>query len=202
MGEVVGTFGGAEVIKDVADGVPEQVDASGCGASEQGLELGEGQLDRVQIRRVRRQIEEAGALGLDGVADAIDLVGLEVIHHHEVAGSEGRRQHLGDVGQEAHAVDRAVEDARCGEAVVAQRGDKVVVFQGPCGTAATSRVPRRARPYRLAMVVVAQVSSMNTSRSGLNAGCWKRQAARAVATSGRCCSAACWVFFFASAPQR
>jgi hypothetical protein len=38
MGEVVGTFGGAEGIEDVADGVPEQVDASGCGASEQGLQ--------------------------------------------------------------------------------------------------------------------------------------------------------------------
>jgi hypothetical protein len=36
--EVVGTFGGAEGIEDVADGVPEQVDASGCGASEQGLQ--------------------------------------------------------------------------------------------------------------------------------------------------------------------
>jgi hypothetical protein len=37
---------------------------------------------------------------------------------------------------------------------------------------------------------------MNTSRSGLNPGCWERQAARAAATSGRSCSAACWVFFF------
>jgi hypothetical protein len=40
MGEIVGPFGGAEVIEDVADGVPEQVDASGCGASEQGVSGG------------------------------------------------------------------------------------------------------------------------------------------------------------------
>jgi hypothetical protein len=45
------------------------------------------------------------------------------------------------------------------------------------------------------MLVVAQVSSMNTSRSGLNSGCRARQARRAAATSGRSCSAACWVFF-------
>jgi hypothetical protein len=45
------------------------------------------------------------------------------------------------------------------------------------------------------MVVVAQVSSMNTSRSGLKAGGRARQARRAAATSGRSCSAACRVFF-------
>jgi hypothetical protein len=45
------------------------------------------------------------------------------------------------------------------------------------------------------MAVVAQVSSMNTSRAGLRAGCRARQARRAAATSGRSCSAACCVFF-------
>src|SRR3954467_6438425 len=45
------------------------------------------------------------------------------------------------------------------------------------------------------MLVVAAVSSRNTRRSGSSAG-WRRMKAwRASATSGRCCSAACRLFF-------
>jgi hypothetical protein len=36
---------------------------------------------------------------------------------------------------------------------------------------------------------------MNTSRAAFKTGCRARQARRAAATSGRSCSAACWVFF-------
>jgi hypothetical protein len=38
---------------------------------------------------------------------------------------------------------------------------KIAVCQCPCGTAATTRCPRRAGPCRRVMLVVAQVSSMN-----------------------------------------
>src|SRR6188474_3354108 len=45
------------------------------------------------------------------------------------------------------------------------------------------------------MLVVAEVSSRNIRRSGLRAG-WRRMKAwPASATSGRCCSAACRLFF-------
>jgi hypothetical protein len=43
---------------------------------------------------------------------------------------------------------------------------KVVVFQWPWGTGARQRSPRRARPWRRAILVEAPVSSMKTSRSG------------------------------------
>ena len=76
---------------------------------------------------------------------------------------------------------------------------KVVVFQWPCGTALTSRLPRSARPRRLAMLVVVPVSSMKTSRAGSRPGWPSFQAVRAAATSARACSAACAVFFKADA---
>ena len=44
---------------------------------------------------------------------------------------------------------------------------KVVVFQWPCGTPMRRRSPRGQRPWRRAMLVVAQVSSMKTSRVGI-----------------------------------
>ena len=45
------------------------------------------------------------------------------------------------------------------------------------------------------MLVLAAVSSINTRRAGSNMNCSRRQRRRARATSGRCCSAACRLFF-------
>src|SRR5436853_6744516 len=49
------------------------------------------------------------------------------------------------------------------------------------------------------MLVVVQVSSMNTSRAGSNKPCSRIQRARARATSARFCSAAYRVFFIGDA---
>src|SRR5438105_4731960 len=76
---------------------------------------------------------------------------------------------------------------------------KVIVFQWPQGTRPTTRRPRLARPRSRAMAVLVPVSSMNTSRAGSRSGCAAIQAARAAATSGRCCSLACTIFFKADA---
>ena len=58
----------------MANGVPQRIASTSRGFSEQGLELGEHLLDRVQIRAVRRQVEDAGADGSDGLAHAGDFV--------------------------------------------------------------------------------------------------------------------------------
>src|SRR6516225_10373722 len=72
---------------------------------------------------------------------------------------------------------------------------KVVVFQWPCGTLSTSRLPCGALPYRRVILVVAAVSSMKISCFGSRVSCSFRKALRAAATSGRSCSAACTLFF-------
>src|SRR5260370_32439631 len=72
---------------------------------------------------------------------------------------------------------------------------KVVVFQWPCGTLATSRSPRGQRPRSLAMLVEVPVSSMKTSLVGSSRGCRCFQLARATRTSSRSCSAARRLFF-------
>src|ERR1700680_414978 len=72
---------------------------------------------------------------------------------------------------------------------------RVNVFQWPCGTFATRRSPRGLRPYRRTILVVTAVSSMKTRRDGASDGCSAFNWARAAATSGRSCSAACSVFF-------
>src|SRR5665213_3499697 len=71
----------------------------------------------------------------------------------------------------------------------------VSVFQWPCGTLATRRSPRGERPRCRTILVVTAVSSMNTRRDPTSLDCSTFSSARAAATSGRSCSAACQVFF-------
>src|SRR4029077_5199169 len=55
--------------------------------------------------------------------------------------------------------------------------------------------PRTPRPCSRIILVLADVSSMNTSRAASNMPCSRIQRRRARATSARCCSAALRVFF-------
>ena len=59
--EVISAFLRGEEIGDFSDGVPQTCYGSLLGLSEQGLEFGEGVLDRVEVGTVGRQEEQAGA---------------------------------------------------------------------------------------------------------------------------------------------
>jgi hypothetical protein len=85
------------------------------------LDLGKGLLDRVEIRRVGRQVPEPGACGADHLPDGGRLVGTEIVHDDDVARLEHGHELLLDIGSEALAVDRPVEDARCSQPIAAQR---------------------------------------------------------------------------------
>src|ERR1019366_10102318 len=58
-----------------------------------------------------------------------------------------------------------------------------------------NRTPRGHRPLSRTILVLAAVSSINTSRAGLSMPCSRIQRRRARATSGRTCSAARRLFF-------
>jgi hypothetical protein len=51
-------------------------------------------------------------------------VAAEIVHDDDIAGLERWNELLLDIGAEAFAVDRAVEDAWGGEAVAAQRAEE------------------------------------------------------------------------------
>lgn len=75
------------------------MDGSGGGLSEQGLELGEGHLDRVEVGRVWRQEQEPRSDLLDGFAHAADLVSRQIVHDHDVAGVKLGRKNLLGMGE-------------------------------------------------------------------------------------------------------
>jgi len=96
------------------------VDAALLGGAHPVLDLGEGLLDRIEVGRVWRQIPEPCAGRFNQPAQGSRLVAAEIVHDDDVARLKLRNQHLLHIGAEAFAVDWAVEQAGCGEAVAAQ----------------------------------------------------------------------------------
>ena len=101
-----------------------EVDGSGLGFSQQRLELGEDLLDGIEIGTIGRQEEELGADGAQGGSHGDTFVAAEIVHDHDVAGLEGWQQELVDPGEEADAIDGAVEQTGRGNAVVSEGGEE------------------------------------------------------------------------------
>src|SRR5208283_2385294 len=100
LGEIVGAGLGGDFVEALADAVPEGWHGSLGGLSQVRFELSEGRLDRVQIGRVGRQQTQLGAGVGDQFAHALDLVGGQVVHHHDIAWDEARNEYFLDVDQE------------------------------------------------------------------------------------------------------
>lgn len=107
------------------------IEGARCGASEGGLELGEDLLDGIEIGRVLGQQEEFGPSLADGSADGLAFMATEVVEDDDVAWPQDRDKALRDVSQEAFAIDGAIDDARCGQAVKAQRSHERQGFPVP-----------------------------------------------------------------------
>lgn len=104
------------------DGIPEVADrASGLG-TENGLELGEGEFDGVEVGGVRRQVQQPRPRRLDALADTADLVSGQIVEHDRVTGPEGWDEGLFDVVAEACARHRPVEEGGGHQAAGAEAG--------------------------------------------------------------------------------
>ena len=156
-----------EGIEQLADALPCRLNRTLGGFSQQMFELGEQLLDRVEIRAVGREEQEFCACRPDCSTHGFPLVAAQIVHDDDVARRQGRHEELLDPGGEELAVDRPVEDAGSVDPVVARRAArKVRVFHLPKGALATSLAPRFDQPRIGVMLVLAQVSSMKTSRLG------------------------------------
>jgi hypothetical protein len=113
-------FLGCGAVEELADAAPSGREGSLGGTSEQRLQLGEQLLDRIEVGAVGRQEEQLGASLVDGLAHRLAFVAAEVVDDHDVAGRKRRCQDLLNIGEEASAVDRPVDDAGRGDAVMAE----------------------------------------------------------------------------------
>jgi len=106
--KIVSALGFRELVEDAAAEFPELIDGP-CGSiTEQFLQLGECQFDRVQIRRVRRQVAQFGTDRFDGFTDTGHLVAREIVHHDDVARFQNGRQMLLDPGPEQRTVESSL----------------------------------------------------------------------------------------------
>lgn len=104
-----------ELFEGSCDAVPELGDASRGGFSEEGLELGEGQFDRIEVGRIRRQVEEGRAGRFDEFADPRHLVSREVVHDDDITRGQDGDEHLVDVDEERITIHRSIEEERGGQ---------------------------------------------------------------------------------------
>jgi len=103
------------------------------------FELGEELLDRVQIRRVFRQVEESGADGTDRATHSIGLVRAEIVHDDDVAVPQGRDRTF---SMQRRKVSPLIGPSMSHGALMRswrKAATKVMVCQRPCGTMALMR---------------------------------------------------------------
>ena len=146
--------------------MPDGGDGSLVGFSQRGLALGEDLLDRVQVRAVGWQEEQMGTGPAYGAPDGLPFVAAEIVEHDDVAPAQRWGGELSTQARKRAPLigPSNTQGATMPSARSAAR--KVIVVQCACGTAATRRLPRRARPCVRVMLVSAQVSSMKTRRAG------------------------------------
>src|SRR5262249_29848377 len=93
--------------------------------------------------RIGRQVEQAGAAGLDGLAHSGDLVAAEVVHDDDVAWPQLGGEHLLDIGSEDAAVhglaDHEGRDDGIGPQAGAEGRGAPVAVRHPALEARTAR---------------------------------------------------------------
>lgn len=108
------------MLEKAANLTPDGFEGAFFGFAEQDFELCEDLLDRIEVWAIGRKEDEPCARSPDGSSDSGALVGAEIVHDDNVAGLERWHQQLLDIGTEALAVDRPVDDAGRRDPVVAE----------------------------------------------------------------------------------
>jgi hypothetical protein len=100
------------------------------------------------------------------MASGFSFLGAEIVRHDDVVALEGRDQELLGVGEKRSPLIGPSNTQGASMRSLRSAARKVAVFQWPCGTLATSLRPRGAQLWMRVLLVLIQVSSMNSSREG------------------------------------
>src|ERR1700736_2104746 len=120
MTEIVGTFVRAELWDERANCSREARNSSGCGLAEERLEFAVRHLDRIEVRRVFRQVAHCRPRLLNRLPNGGSHVDSAVIHHDDVVAPERGNQALLDIGEEHVSGHGALNHHRGGHFIVAQ----------------------------------------------------------------------------------
>lgn len=131
MNEKVSTGFRVQASHELACSTTERLFGALGAFAQEGLEHAVGLLDRIEVRRVGRQIAQRCTGGFDRFAHACDPVRSNIVHDDDVPAFERWRQALLDVGQKGRSIDCAFDHHRRGHSVAAQRGYERQCFPGP-----------------------------------------------------------------------
>lgn len=122
--EEVSTFGDREETDDIAEGLSNGIEASGCSFAQQSFEFGKGHFDWIEIGRIGGQEEEPGAFRFDQLISPVAFVEADVVEDDDVAARQRRGELCLDPSFEDAPVHRCIDDPRRGQAMAAQTGDE------------------------------------------------------------------------------
>src|SRR6202049_4690697 len=125
---------------------PKRLNGARLHFAEERFESREELFDGIEIRAVSWQENGACATSLDCFFDPVDLMSGNIVQEDDLTLLQSWSKDLFDIGQEVGSVHRAIQHKRGGDTIIAQPHMKVVVFQWPCGTLSTSRLPCGALP--------------------------------------------------------
>src|ERR1700681_762784 len=128
MAEEIQAFRLADGTQDCADSSPKSGNCPLRSLAQKRFELAEDLFDRVEVRRIRRQIKYRRIDSLDRFLHPGHLVSRKVVHEDDVTAIERRGQTLLDIGAKDVAVDRAIDHQGCHDCVMAQAGYKRAGF--------------------------------------------------------------------------
>jgi hypothetical protein len=97
MAEVVGTFSGADLRDERANGSCEARNSSRGDFAQECLEFAVRQLDWIEVRRIFRQVANCRPGLLDRLPNAGPQVDPAVVHHHDIVAPKGWDQALLDI---------------------------------------------------------------------------------------------------------
>ena len=120
MPEVVGAFSGKERGYERSDRSVKTGQCSLSRLAELCLEFAERHLDGIEIGRVFGEIAQCRPRLLDRFLDPRNLMGVQIVHHDDVAAPEYRGQALLDVGSEDISGHGAFDDHGADHFVVTQ----------------------------------------------------------------------------------
>src|SRR5882762_3529883 len=104
MSEIIGALIGAESGDACADGSAQARDRSLGSLAQKCFQLAESHLDRIEVRRIWRQITQRRTRRFDRLPDTGNLVNWKVVHRNDVFALERWNKTLLDIGQECLAV--------------------------------------------------------------------------------------------------
>lgn len=124
MGEPAAGVSGGQRLQGGGDSGVACLARPGAGAAEDRLELTEGLLDGIEIRRVGWQEEDVTARGLDQTLGGGALMNAEVVPDDELAGTQRGHQDLGDEDVKCQPVEGSLPRHGGGDPPPRERRDQ------------------------------------------------------------------------------